>query len=151
MASPWSSPVTVTSATKIATRSHRSLREFPMKVLVVGSGGREHTLAWKIAQSALVQEVICVPGNPGTAGEPKVRNIAASIDDIDSVVQIAKQEGIGLAVIGPEAPLVAGMADALRAAGIDTVGPNADGARLEGSKAFAKEVMVAAGIPTAAY
>lgn len=122
-----------------------------MKVLVVGSGGREHTLAWKIAQSALVQEVICVPGNPGTAGEPKVRNIAASIDDIDSVVQIAKQEGIGLAVIGPEAPLVAGMADALRAAGIDTVGPNADGARLEGSKAFAKEVMVAAGIPTAAY
>lgn len=122
-----------------------------MKVLVVGSGGREHTLAWKIAQSALVQEVICVPGNPGTAGEPKVRNIAATIDDIDSVVQIAKQEGIGLAVIGPEAPLVAGMADALRAAGIDTVGPNADGARLEGSKAFAKEVMVAAGIPTAAY
>lgn len=122
-----------------------------MKVLVVGSGGREHTLAWKLAQSPLVQEVVCVPGNPGTAGEPKVRNVAASSDDVAAVVAIAKEEGIALAVIGPEAPLVAGMADALRAAGIDTVGPNADGARLEGSKAFAKEIMVAAGIPTAAY
>lgn len=122
-----------------------------MKVLIVGSGGREHTLAWKIAQSSKVSEVICIPGNPGTDGEPKVRNIAASIDDIPNVVEIAQAEGIDLAIIGPEAPLVAGMADQLRAAGIDTVGPNADGARLEGSKAFAKEVMVSAGVPTAAY
>lgn len=122
-----------------------------MKVLIVGSGGREHTLAWKIAQSPRVAEVICVPGNPGTAGEPKVRNRAASIGDLEAVVAIAVEEEISLAIIGPEAPLVAGMADKLRAAGIDTIGPGADGARLEGSKAFAKEVMVSAGVPTAAY
>lgn len=122
-----------------------------MKILVVGSGGREHILAWKLAQSERVSEVICVPGNPGTADEPKVRNIDASSDDISAVTKIATDEKVSLAIIGPEAPLVAGMADALRAAGIDTVGPNADGALLEGSKAFAKEVMVAAGVPTAAY
>lgn len=122
-----------------------------MKILVVGSGGREHILAWKLAQSERVSEVICVPGNPGTADEPKVRNVDASSDDIDAVTQIATNEKVSLVIIGPEAPLVAGMADALRAAGIDTVGPNADGALLEGSKAFAKEVMIAAGVPTAAY
>lgn len=122
-----------------------------MKVLVVGSGGREHILAWKLAQSERVSEVICVPGNPGTADEPKVRNVDASSDDIDAVTKIATNEKVSLAIIGPEAPLVAGMADALRAAGIHTVGPNADGALLEGSKAFAKEVMISAGVPTAAY
>lgn len=122
-----------------------------MKVLVVGSGGREHILAWKLAQSSDVSEVICVPGNPGTADEPKVRNAACDVDDHDAMTALAQNEQIDLAIIGPEAPLVAGLADALRAANIDTVGPNADGALLEGSKAFAKEVMVAAGVPTAAY
>lgn len=122
-----------------------------MKVLVVGSGGREHTIAWKLAQSPLVTEVICVPGNPGTADEPRVRNVAASSDDLDAVTRIAVEEGVELAVIGPEAPLVAGLANRLRAAGVPTVGPNQDAALLEGSKAFAKEVMVAAGVPTAAY
>lgn len=122
-----------------------------MKVLVVGSGGREHTIAWKLAQSPLVTDVICVPGNPGTADEPRVRNIAAASDDLDAVTRIAVEEGVALAIVGPEAPLVAGLADMLRAAGIPTIGPNKDAALLEGSKAFAKEVMVAAGVPTAAY
>jgi len=122
-----------------------------MKVLVVGSGGREHILAWKLAQSDHVKEVLCVPGNPGTAHEPRVRNIALATDDHDAIAALARDEQIGLAIIGPEAPLVAGLADVLRAQGVDTVGPNKDGALLEGSKAFAKEVMVAAGVPTAAY
>lgn len=122
-----------------------------MKVLVVGSGGREHILAWKLAQSDAVNEVICVPGNPGTAHEPKVRNVELSIDDHNAIASLSKDEKISLAIIGPEAPLVAGLADVLRNAGIDTVGPNADGALLEGSKAFAKEVMISAGVPTAAY
>lgn len=122
-----------------------------MKVLVVGSGGREHILAWKLAQSPHVDEVLCVPGNPGTAHEPHVRNVVLSIDDHDAIAALARDERVGLAIIGPEAPLVAGLADVLRAQGVDTVGPNADGALLEGSKAFAKEVMVAAGVPTAAY
>lgn len=122
-----------------------------MKVLVIGSGGREHALAWKLAKSDHVSEVLCIPGNPGTADEPGVRNIAIAQDDHAAIIAAAKSEGVALAIIGPEAPLVAGLANDLRAAGIPTVGPNADGARLEGSKAFAKEVMVAAGIPTAAY
>lgn len=122
-----------------------------MKVLVIGSGGREHALAWKLAKSELVSEVLCIPGNPGTAVEPKVRNLSISQEDHAGIIAAAQAEGVGLAVIGPEAPLVAGLANDLRAANIPTVGPNADAARLEGSKAFAKEVMVAAGVPTAAY
>ena len=122
-----------------------------MKILVIGSGGREHALAWKLARSPLVDEILCLPGNPGTAVEPGVRNLAVAQDDHPTIVRAAKSEGVDLVVIGPEAPLVAGLADDLRAEGIATVGPNADAARLEGSKAFAKEVMVAAGVPTAAY
>lgn len=122
-----------------------------MKVLVIGSGGREHALAWKLAKSPLVTEVLCIPGNPGTADEPRVRNLEIRQDDHAAIIAAATSEGVGLAVIGPEAPLVAGLAGELRQAGVPTVGPNADGARLEGSKAYAKEVMVAAGVPTAAY
>lgn len=122
-----------------------------MKVLIIGSGGREHALARKIAQSPLVEHVFCLPGNPGTAVEKGVTNLFVEADGHDAVIDTARKNGVTLVVIGPEAPLVAGLADAFRAAGIDTVGPNQDGARLEGSKAFAKEVMVAAGVPTAAY
>lgn len=122
-----------------------------MKVLVVGGGGREHALAWHIAQSDAVEHVFCSPGNPGTEGEVGVSNIALPSGDHQAICSWANGEGISLVVIGPEAPLVEGLGDALREAGIPTVGPGADAARLEGSKAFAKEVMVAGGVPTAAY
>lgn len=122
-----------------------------MKVLVVGSGGREHAIAWKVEQSPLVDEVIVAPGNPGTAGSPRIRNVAVGAEDREGLVDLARREGIRLAVIGPEASLVSGVGDGLREAGVAVVGPGAPGARLEGSKAFAKEIMVAAGVPTAAY
>jgi phosphoribosylamine---glycine ligase len=92
--------------------------------------------------------VVCAPGNPGIAAQAEVH--AVPVDDLDGLVALATACGADLAVIGPEAPLVAGLADRLRAAGVPTVGPSADAARLEGSKAFAKEIMVAAGVPTAA-
>ncbi|MEY2341202.1 phosphoribosylamine--glycine ligase [Acidithiobacillus sp. IBUN Pt1247-S3] len=121
------------------------------KVMVLGSGGREHAIAWKLAQSNEVGEVLCVPGNPGTEHEPKCRNLRVSPLDSAAVVAVAHGEGVSLVVIGPEAPLVAGVPDALRRSGIPVFGPNAAAARLEGSKAFAKEFMERHGIPTAAY
>lgn len=122
-----------------------------MRVLVLGSGGREHALVWSIARSDLVDEVLAAPGNPGTATEPKTRNVELDICDADAVVQLVAKNEIDLVVVGPEAPLVAGVSDALRAVGILVVGPGKDGAELEGSKAFAKQVMVDAGVPTARY
>ena len=121
-----------------------------MKVLVVGSGGREHALAWKLAQSPAVDAVFAAPGNAGTAG------IGTNWPDapataVPQIVARSLAEGIGLAVIGPEASLAAGLADALRAAGIPTFGPNRNGARLESSKAFAKQFMARHGIPTARF
>ncbi|MGE0049320.1 MAG: phosphoribosylamine--glycine ligase [Acidithiobacillus sp.] len=121
------------------------------KVMVLGGGGREHAIAWKLAQSAEIAEVICVPGNPGTAEEPKCRNLDLSPVVSADIVAAAHKAGVSLVVIGPEAPLVAGVADALRRSGIAVFGPNAAAAHLEGSKAFAKEFMERHGIPTAAY
>jgi phosphoribosylamine--glycine ligase len=120
-----------------------------MNVMVIGGGGREHALAWKIAQSVHVERVFAVPGNPGTLTETKVENV--TLNGNDAIVAFAVQHGVDLVVVGPEQPLVDGVADALRSADVLVVGPGADGAWLEGSKAFCKEVAVSAGVPTAEY
>ena len=122
-----------------------------MKVMVIGSGGREHALAWKLAQSPRVAEVLVAPGNAGTSREPKCRNIAISATDIPALGNLARSEGVGLTVIGPEGPLVAGIVDAFEAAGLSCFGPRKLAARLEGSKQFTKEFLVRHGIPTAGY
>ena len=122
-----------------------------MKVLVVGGGGREHALAWKLAQSPRVDEVLVAPGNAGTAGEPKCRNVAIAAMDIAALISLARAEGVGLTIIGPEGPLVAGIVDAFEAAGLPCFGPRKLAARLEGSKQFTKEFLVRHGIPTARY
>ncbi len=120
-----------------------------MRILVVGGGGREHALVWKIGQSPLAEKVFCAPGNPGTAR--LAENVAIAADDVEALTHWAAENRIDLVVVGPEAPLVLGLADRLTGAGIEVFGASAAAARLEGSKAFAKEVMAAAGIPTAAY
>ncbi len=122
-----------------------------MKVLVVGGGGREHALAWKLAQSDKVSEVIVAPGNAGTAREPGMRNAAVGAEDIDGLIELARSESVGLTVVGPEAPLAAGIVDRFDAAGLKCFGPSADAARLESSKAFAKDFMFRHDIPTAAF
>ncbi len=122
-----------------------------MKVLVIGGGGREHALAWKVAQSPRVSEVLVAPGNAGTATEAKCRNVAVAATDIDDLLDLAKREGVGLTVVGPEGPLVAGVVDRFRAQGQRIFGPTAAAARLEGSKAFAKDFLARHGIPTAHY
>ena len=122
-----------------------------MKVLVIGSGGREHALAWKLAQSPRVSEVIVAPGNAGTAREPRCRNAAVKVADIDGLLQLAQDEDVALTVVGPEVPLVAGVVDRFRAAGLRIFGPSAAAAQLEGSKAFAKDFLARHGIPTAFY
>ena len=127
------------------------MAEANMEVLVVGGGGREHALAWKLAASRRVERVWVAPGNPGTADEPKVENVAIAAGDVDGLVEFASTRRIDLTVVGPEAPLVAGVADRLAAEGRPCVGPRADAARLEGSKSFAKSFLVRHGIPTAGY
>ncbi len=122
-----------------------------MKVLIVGSGGREHALAWKCAQSPKVSEVLVAPGNGGTATEPRVRNVNVAAEDVAGLVELAKTEKVGLTIIGPEAPLVLGVVDAFQAAGLRCFGPRQAAAQLEGSKAFTKEFLKRHGIPTAAY
>ncbi len=119
-----------------------------MRILVLGSGGREHALVRSLAASPLVDALIAAPGNGGTALEPKTANAALDVDDPAAVTAFACEHAIGLVVIGPEAPLVAGVADAVRSAGIPVFGPGAAGARLEGSKAFSKEFMERHGLPT---
>jgi len=121
-----------------------------MKVLIAGGGGREHALACKCAASDRVAEVWVAPGNAGTAGEPKVRNVSVAAEDVAELLALARSERIDLTLIGPEAPLVAGVVDAFAAAGLPCFGPRRAAARLEGSKAFAKEFMRRHGIPTAA-
>jgi phosphoribosylamine--glycine ligase len=118
-----------------------------VRVLVVGSGGREHALAWKLAQSPAVEEVHAAPGNPGIALLGQCHPIRA--EDGDSLLGLARTLGADLVVIGPEAPLVAGVADQLRRGGVSVFGPSAAAAQIEGSKGFAKEVMRAAGVPFA--
>jgi phosphoribosylamine--glycine ligase len=120
-----------------------------VKVLLLGAGGREHALAWKLAQSPRLSQLLCGPGNPGTA--KLGTNVPLKADSPRDVAALARQEQVGLVVVGPEAPLVAGVADALAAEGIPCFGPVAAAARLEGSKAFAKEVMAEAGVPTADF
>jgi phosphoribosylamine---glycine ligase len=122
-----------------------------MKVLIVGSGGREHALAWKCAQSPKVSEVIVAPGNGGTATEPRVRNAGVAAENIPGLLALAKTERVGLTIIGPETPLVLGVVDAFQAAGLRCFGPVQAAAQLEGSKAFTKEFLKRHGIPTAAY
>jgi len=122
-----------------------------MKLLVIGSGGREHALAWKLAQSPRVREIIIAPGNAGTANEPKCRNAAVKMDDLEGLLELAQTEQINLTVVGPEVPLVAGIVDRFEAAGRRIFGPSAAAAQLEGSKAFAKAFLQRHRIPTASY
>ncbi|MGA2342379.1 MAG: phosphoribosylamine--glycine ligase [Steroidobacteraceae bacterium] len=122
-----------------------------MKVLIVGGGGREHALAWKCAQSPRVEQVFVAPGNAGTAREPKVCNVEIGAGDFDALVELAAREDIELTIVGPEAPLVAGIVDRFAAAGRRCFGPSRAAARLEGSKAYTKEFLKRHGIPTASY
>ena len=117
-----------------------------MKILVVGSGGREHAIAWRLAQDAERHELYCAPGNAGTAAI--ATNVALAADDIEGIAAWSTMNHPDLVVVGPEAPLVKGLVDALQGVGVPTFGPVAAGARMEGSKRFAKEVMDAAGVPT---
>ncbi len=122
-----------------------------MKVLVIGGGGREHALAWKIAQSPKVAEVFVAPGNAGSAREPKCENIAVQVEDVDGLLTFAQQNKVDLTLVGPEAPLVLGVVDRFRAAGLRCFGPTKAAAQLEGSKAFTKDFLARHKIPTAAY
>nr|WP_236673151.1 phosphoribosylamine--glycine ligase [Comamonas sp. JC664] len=117
--------------------------------MLLGSGGREHALAWKLSQSPRLTQLLCGPGNPGTA--KLGTNVPLRADSPEAVAAFARREAVDLVVVGPEAPLVAGVADALAGVGIPCFGPVAAGARIEGSKAFAKEIMAEAGVPTAAF
>jgi phosphoribosylamine---glycine ligase len=121
-----------------------------MKVLIIGGGGREHALAWKAAQSPLVTRVFVAPGNAGTAFEPKTRNVDMSAEDLPALEAFAKSERIDLTIVGPEAPLVAGVVDRFQAAGLRCFGPLQRAAQLEGSKAYTKEFLRRHRIPTAA-
>ncbi len=122
-----------------------------MKVLIVGSGGREHALAWKAKQSTKVDKVFVAPGNPGSALEVGIENIALAVDDIDGLLAFAKTEHIELTIIGPEVPLVLGIVDRFQATGLKCFGPSAKAAQLEGSKSYCKDFMIRHHIPTAQY
>ncbi|HEY1314449.1 MAG TPA: phosphoribosylamine--glycine ligase, partial [Steroidobacteraceae bacterium] len=122
-----------------------------MKILIVGGGGREHALAWKCAQSPRVQQVFVAPGNAGTALEDKVRNVDIPADDLAALLAFAAREDIGLTIVGPEGPLVAGIVDRFTAAGRACFGPSRAASRLEGSKAFTKQFLERHSIPTASY
>jgi phosphoribosylamine--glycine ligase len=121
-----------------------------VKVLVIGNGGREHAIAWKLLQSANVQQVICVPGNGGTASTPRCLNLAMNALDFEGIARFALVNGVELVVVGPEAPLAAGATDFLQSQGLTVFGPSKLGAQIEASKAWAKDLMREAGIPTAA-
>jgi phosphoribosylamine--glycine ligase len=125
--------------------------EFDMKILVIGGGGREHALAWKLGQSPQVDEVIVAPGNAGTAMERGVRNADVAVNDIEGLLALAKAEKVSITVVGPEVPLVAGVVDRFRDAGLRIFGPRALAAQLEGSKAFAKDFLQRHNIPTGGY
>lgn len=122
-----------------------------MKVLVIGGGGREHALAWKCAQSVDVDEVLVAPGNAGTLREKNVRNVDVSADNIEALAKLAQNENVGLTIVGPEAPLVAGIVDYFGSLGLPCFGPKAAAAQLEGSKTFTKDFLARHKIPTADY
>ncbi|MCA1770130.1 MAG: phosphoribosylamine--glycine ligase [Halomonas sp.] len=122
-----------------------------MKVLIIGGGGREHALAWKVAQSPLVTSVLVAPGNAGTAREAGLANVDIGVDDLDGLVTFARDASIDLTIVGPEAPLVAGVVDRFREAGLAIFGPAAGAAQLEGSKSFTKDFLARHAIPTADY
>ncbi len=122
-----------------------------MNVLIVGGGGREHALAWKVSQSSKVTQVYVAPGNPGTAHEANISNVAIAAEDIDSLVAFAQQHTIALTIVGPEVPLVLGIVDRFQDAGLACFGPTAKAAQLEGSKTFCKDFMQRYQIPTASY
>jgi phosphoribosylamine--glycine ligase len=122
-----------------------------MNVLIIGNGGREHALAWKVAQSSRVKKIFVAPGNAGTALEPRVSNVDIAVDDVPALVKFAQTNKVDLTIVGPEAPLVIGVVDAFQAAGLRCFGPSKLCARLEGSKAFTKDFLKANRIPTAAY
>ena len=120
-----------------------------MRVMIVGGGGREHAIAWKVTQSPLVDNVFCVPGNAGTAAI--ARNLPKDAGDVQGIVALAKEHRIDLTIVGPEAPLAMGLSDALQSEGLTVFGPTRKAARIESSKVFAKELMTECGIPTASY
>ncbi|WP_318466529.1 phosphoribosylamine--glycine ligase [Photobacterium leiognathi] len=122
-----------------------------MKVLIIGNGGREHALGWKVAQNPQVETVFIAPGNAGTALEPKLENVAINVEDIAGLVEFAQNNQIALTIVGPEAPLVIGVVDAFRAAKLPIFGPTEAAAQLEGSKAFTKDFLARHNIPTAEY
>ena len=122
-----------------------------MNVLVIGSGGREHALAWKAAQSSDVETVFVAPGNAGTATEAKVENVNIGVTDIDALITFAKDNDIALTIVGPEAPLVIGIVDQFQEAGLRIFGPTAGAAQLEGSKAFTKDFLARHNIPSGSY
>jgi len=122
-----------------------------MRVLLIGGGGREHALAWKIAQSPQVEELICAPGNAGIAGEPKTTCVPVGGGELDGLMTLARERKPDLVVVGPEAPLVMGIVEKMSELGVLVVGPRREAARLEGSKAFSKQVMKRHGIPTAEF
>lgn len=122
-----------------------------MNILIIGGGGREHALAWKAAQSPLADTVFVAPGNGGTALDPGVENVAIAAEDLDGLLAFARDKQVGLTIVGPEAPLVAGLVDRFQAAGLPCFGPSQGAAQLEGSKSFTKDFLQRHGIPTAAY
>ncbi|NIC38507.1 phosphoribosylamine--glycine ligase [Halomonas desiderata] len=122
-----------------------------MKVLIIGGGGREHALAWKVGQSPLVERVFVAPGNAGTAHEPGLTNVAIEATELERLVAFARDEGVELTIVGPEAPLVEGVVDRFRDAGLAIFGPTQGAAQLEGSKSFTKDFLARHAIPTAAY
>ena len=138
--------MTLVSDSELSPSSDRRLT-----VLVVGGGGREHALAWKFARSDRVARVLVAPGNAGTAREPGVENVAVGAEDIEGLTALAHDRSVDLTVVGPEAPLVAGIADRFEAEGLRVFGPSAAAARLEGSKAFTKAFLASHGIPTARH
>ena len=122
-----------------------------MKVLIIGGGGREHALAWKVAQADTVEKVLVAPGNAGTAREAKVENVALDVLDQQGLAELAEREGVALTIVGPEAPLVEGLVDYFQSRGLKCFGPGKAAAQLEGSKAFTKDFLARHAIPTAAY
>ncbi len=122
-----------------------------MNILIIGSGGREHALAWKATQSPLADKVYVAPGNAGTALEPRLENVDIAVDDMDGLISFARGQDIGLTIVGPEAPLVMGIVDAFQAVGLNCFGPSKGAAQLEGSKSFTKDFLARHNIPTGAY